>query len=102
MIQYQNDYKNYRPTSSVQNGEVQQELGDKIIVNEECLHDDSLVEIPYSSSPGNGIQSKEDKIAVTLADGLKERNEILYKSLQKQIEILDNTSFTVTIQYAKG
>jgi len=72
------------------------ELGEQIY--DKFLNDDGST-LPSSSSAGNSTQSKEDKIAVILAEGLKERNEILYNSLQKQIEILDNTSFTVTIQY---
>jgi len=72
------------------------ELGEQIF--DKLLNDDNLV-LPSSSSAENTSQSKEDKIAVILAEGLKERNEILYNSLKKQIEILDNTSFTVTIQY---
>jgi hypothetical protein len=72
--------------------ELEEQIFDKF------LNDDNLV-LPSSSSAENTSQSKEDKIAVILAEGLKERNEILYNSLKKQIEILDNTSFTVTIQY---
>lgn len=67
-------------------------------IYDKFLRDDGSA-LPSTSSAGNSAQSKEDKIAVILAEGLKERNEILYNSLQKQIEILDNTSFTVTIQY---
>lgn len=72
------------------------ELGEQIV--DKFLHDDDLA-LPSSSSTNNTIQLKEDKIAAILTEGLKERNEILFNSLQKQIEILDNTSFTVTIQY---
>jgi len=71
------------------------ELGQQIV--DKFLHDD--LALPSSSSTKNTIQLKEDKIAAILTEGLKERNEILFNSLQKQIEILDNTSFTVTIQY---
>ncbi|XP_060856280.1 uncharacterized protein LOC132934005 [Metopolophium dirhodum] len=84
---------------NIQNGEVQLELGEQIY--DKFLNDD-VSTLPSSSSAGNTTQSKEDKIAVILAEGLKERNEILYNSLQKQIEILDNTSFTVTIQYEQN
>ncbi|XP_026820475.1 uncharacterized protein LOC113559082 [Rhopalosiphum maidis] len=84
---------------NIQNDEVQLELGEQIF--DKFLNDDNLV-LPSSSSAENASQSKEDKIAVILAEGLKERNEILYKSLKKQIEILDNTSFTVTIQYEQN
>lgn len=50
------------------------------------------------SSTEKKSYSNEDRIAIILAKGLKERNAMLYNNLQKQIEILDNTSFTVTIQ----
>ncbi|XP_025198148.1 uncharacterized protein LOC112596602 [Melanaphis sacchari] len=79
-----------------ENGEVQLQLGEQIDVK--FLNDNNLA-LPTSSSAENTTQLKENKIAAILAEGLKERNEILYNSLQKQIEILDNTSFTVTIQY---
>jgi len=72
------------------------ELGEQIF--DKLLHDNGST-LPSSSSAENSSQPKEDKIAVILAEGLKERNKILYNNLQKQIEILDNTSFTVTIQY---
>ncbi|KAE9525312.1 hypothetical protein AGLY_014380 [Aphis glycines] len=85
--------------SSSQNGEAQLELGQQIF--DKVLHDDDLA-LPSSSSTKNTIQLKEDKIAAILTEGLKERNEILFNSLQKQIEILDNTSFTVTIQYEQN
>lgn len=89
---YNSKIKNY----SIQNGKVQLELGEQIF--DKFLHGDGSA-LPSSSSAEKSAQSKENKIAVILAEGLKERNEILYNSLQKQIEILENTSFTVTIQY---
>ncbi|XP_022177304.1 uncharacterized protein LOC111038486 [Myzus persicae] len=84
---------------NIQNGKVQLELGEQIF--DKFLHGDGSA-LPSSSSAEKSAQSKENKIAVILAEGLKERNEILYNSLQKQIEILDNTSFTVTIQYEQN
>lgn len=59
----------------------------------------SETDISHFSSPENREKTTDDKIAITLAEGLKERNDMLYNTLQRQMEILDNTSFTVTVQY---
>jgi len=53
----------------------------------------------FRRTAGDTEKTKEDKIAIILAEGMKERNEMLYNVLQKQMEILDNTSYKVTVQY---
>lgn len=93
---------NYYSSSGIKKNENKNKIG-KHVNNNESTRDSELTSSSHdaqsSSSTEKEAYSSEDKIAIILAEGLKERNAMLYDTLQRQIEILDNTSFTVTIQY---
>lgn len=93
---------NYSTTSNTANSENNGKLGEAL--NYESLNDDNLSK-SSSNNPPNDEECrnppKEDKIAMILAKGLKEINEMILNCFLKQIEIFNNTSFTVKIQNEK-
>lgn len=65
------------------------------------MSDDNISLSSLNKTLNDEESTKEDKIALVLEKGLKEINEMILNCFLKQINILNNTSFTVKIQHEK-